>query len=94
LHRADVASVGALAVMSLTKAQAKKFNELVDGTGSYDQMTRIRSRLALEKFVREHGKEACDEEFAAENERRAKAKRKTRKTDKRQNPGAREIRRH
>lgn len=56
----------------LTKAQARKFNDLVDGCSSQDQMTRIRSRLKLTEFAAEHGKEACDAEFEAENKRRKK----------------------
>jgi len=35
-------------------------------------MERITARLYLNKFVMEHGKEACDEAFEAENKRRAK----------------------
>jgi len=58
--------------MSLTAAQRRKFNDLVDKVSSRDQMERITARLYLNKFVMEHGKEACDEAFEAENKRRAK----------------------
>lgn len=56
--------------MSLTAAQAKKFNELVDDTSSRDQLERIKARLRLNRFVIRHGKEACDEAFKKENARR------------------------
>jgi len=70
----QVAKLGADSLLppaKLTAAQARKFNGLVDGVGSAGQMTRIRSRLTLNQFVSEHGKEACDAEFQAENRRRA-----------------------
>jgi hypothetical protein len=63
--------------MILTPAQRRKFNALVDGCGSRNQLERIKARLNLNKFVMEHGKEACDEAFKAENERRAKARKST-----------------
>jgi hypothetical protein len=62
--------------MSLTKAQKKKFNALADESGSRDQMTRIRARLYLNKFVMKHGEAACKEAFDEENERRRKLYRK------------------
>jgi len=62
--------------MTLTPSQRKKFNALVDGVSSRDQMERIKARLNLNKFVMEHGKEACDEAFKAENARRKKRKSK------------------
>lgn len=65
-----MASMGASP--KLTAALARKFNDLVDGCSSQNQMTRIRSRLALTVFVTEHGKEACDAAFEAENKRRKK----------------------
>jgi hypothetical protein len=75
--KAQVKKLGADSLLppkKLTTAEARKFNKLVDGVGSRDQLERITSRLALTRFVKEHGKEACDAAFDAENKRRAKRK--------------------
>ncbi len=43
-----------------TQKQIKQFDGLIEGVSSPGQITRIESRFAMEKFVKEHGKEKCD----------------------------------
>jgi len=40
------------------------FDELTALQSSQNQMTRIAARMAVKKFVEEHGKEKCDAMFA------------------------------
>ena len=43
-----------------TKKEFKEFDKLTWDTGSRDQMTRLRARLALRLFIEKHGQEKCD----------------------------------
>ena len=71
----QVAKLGADSLLPpLTAAQKKKFYAFVDGCGSRDQMTRIRSRLGAWKFEREHGTDVCKIAFDEEAARRKKRK--------------------
>jgi hypothetical protein len=38
----------------------KEFDKLIDMSESRDQVTRIDGRYRLNRFVEQHGKEACD----------------------------------
>lgn len=49
---------------TFTKAELKKFDNLTMATSSRHQMERITARLALNNFIKEHGKEKCDAMFA------------------------------
>lgn len=60
--------------MSLTAAQRRKFNDLVALVSSKDQLRRLTARLRLNKFVMEHGKDACQAAFDAETARLKKAR--------------------
>lgn len=48
-----------------TKEELDEFDRLTNDASDRDQMTRIRGRLDLRKFVDTHGKEKCDAMFAA-----------------------------
>jgi hypothetical protein len=41
-----------------------EFDSLIDMLSSRDQLERISGRLAMSKFVAQHGKEKCDAMFA------------------------------
>jgi hypothetical protein len=43
-----------------TKAELRKFDRLTDQASSQNQMARISARLALNAFIKEHGREKCD----------------------------------
>ena len=43
----------------------REFDMLVDKVSSPNQLARIEARLAMPKFVAQHGKELCDAMFAA-----------------------------
>lgn len=47
-----------------TKVLLKKFDHLTMASCSSAQMERIRARLALKAFIKEHGKEKCDAMWA------------------------------
>ncbi len=40
-----------------------EFERLSDMSGSQDQMERIKARLAWSAFIKNHGRELCDEMF-------------------------------
>ncbi len=43
-----------------TAEELREFDELLDMTGSQNQVTRINGRLDMNKFVAMHGNEKCD----------------------------------
>lgn len=47
-----------------TKEELKKFNQLSWACSSKNQLERISGRLALSKFIKEHGKNKCDAMWA------------------------------
>lgn len=47
-----------------TEEELQEFDKLVDGVSSYNQLTRITSRIHMGKFIVDHGKEKCDAMFA------------------------------
>ncbi len=49
--------------VSYTEEEYNEFSDLLDGTESIDQVTRISARLNMQKFVKVHGKEKCDDMF-------------------------------
>ncbi|MEG2969485.1 MAG: hypothetical protein RSC54_24075 [Pseudomonas sp.] len=46
------------------RTQFERFFNLVNASGSSDQMDRINSRLDMPKFVREVGRLSCDRMYA------------------------------
>ncbi len=50
--------------MKWTKEEISKFDRLVDGISSSNQVDRISCRLDMHLFIKEHGKEKCDAMFA------------------------------
>ena len=58
--------------MKHTKAELARFDRLTRMCSSLRQMDRIEGRLALKKFVAEHGKEKCEAMFAVLQKRVAK----------------------
>lgn len=52
-----------------TDEELREFDMLVDMVSSRNQLERISGRLAMLKFVDEHGKEKCDAMFAYLNTR-------------------------
>ncbi len=49
--------------MKYTEKELKEFRRLVQLGESLNQMNRIRSRMAMPKFIEDVGKEKCDEMF-------------------------------
>lgn len=47
--------------MSYTQEEFDEFRELVELSGSHDQMDRIHSRMRMPKFIERAGKAKCDE---------------------------------
>ncbi|QCW18488.1 hypothetical protein bas09_0058 [Changchunvirus paulsarasin] len=47
--------------MTFTKEQFSEFFRLVQMSGSCNQMDRINSRLDMPKFIKEHGRDKCNE---------------------------------
>lgn len=43
-----------------TAAEFTQFDRLTRNTSSQNQLTRIKARLDLTAFIKEHGKEKCD----------------------------------
>lgn len=50
--------------VSWTKAEITEFDRLVEMTSSRDQVTRIKARMEMPKFIEKHGKEKCDAMFS------------------------------
>lgn len=50
--------------MAYTNDEYKQFVKLVEGQESRDQVVRITARLAMTKFIDEHGEEKCNLMFA------------------------------
>lgn len=57
-----------------TKDELKRFDALTNEMSSPRQMARITARMAVDQFVKEHGKEKCDTMFAVLQARDAKRK--------------------
>lgn len=51
-----------------TQEEFDEFEELVELSGSHDQMDRIYSRLQMPEFIRRVGKAKCDEMWKVLNE--------------------------
>lgn len=47
-----------------SKEEIEEFDNLVDATGSHDQVERINGRLDMGEFIAKHGKEKCDAMWA------------------------------
>ena len=52
-----------------TEEELKEFDRLTMRQSSPDQVTRIEARLDMSNFVAKHGKEKCNDMFAALEER-------------------------
>lgn len=52
-----------------TEAELKRFDRLTQKLSSDNQLARIEARLAIPKFIAEHGKEKCDVMYAVLRER-------------------------
>lgn len=61
-----------------TEAMLAKFDRLTNRMSSRDQMTRIRARLEVDAFVKEHGKDVCDAMFERLKRRDGKRESKVR----------------
>ena len=46
--------------VSWTREDIERFDQLIDETGSSNQVKRINGRLDMNKFIAKHGKEKCD----------------------------------
>lgn len=55
--------------MAYSKKEMREFDRITWNLSSPDQMTRISARIDIKKFMGEHGKEKCDEMYAALTER-------------------------
>lgn len=47
-----------------TAAELKQFDRLTMKLSSRDQLARIEARMAIKRYIEEHGKEKCDAMFA------------------------------
>jgi hypothetical protein len=49
--------------MEYTKEELDEFRDLVEKSESFDQLSRIQSRLDMPKFIERVGREKCDAMF-------------------------------
>lgn len=52
-----------------TREMLEEFDQITLQASSRDQVTRISGRLALNHFIKKHGKEVCDAMFAELNQK-------------------------
>lgn len=50
--------------MRWSKEEIIEFDQLVEGVGSRDQLTRVESRIRQREFISKHSKTKCDAMFA------------------------------
>lgn len=72
---ASTSTVRARPKLKLAPAARREFLRLVDKVSSRVNVDRVIGRLQMTRFIAKHGREACDEFYAAYNEK-AKARTK------------------